>query len=95
MHKDAINHIPKLKHSNLFKAISLVFSLKCWFKGQMISRSHLSLPNAYRLMCFDKNINVDRDVKLLECDYVIACAMVRETHFNLSFNLYSRKLVKK
>ena len=24
------------------------FRLKCWFKGQIISRIHLSLPNAYK-----------------------------------------------
>ena len=29
------------------------FSLKCWFKGQIISIIHLSLPKAYKLMCFD------------------------------------------
>ena len=28
------------------------FRLKCWFKGQIISRIHLSLPNAYKLMCW-------------------------------------------
>ena len=44
------------------------FSLKCWFKGQMISRIHLILPNAYKLMCFDRNINGNRNVKFLECD---------------------------
>ena len=33
------------------------FSLKCWFKGQIISRIHLSLPSAYKLMCFGRNIN--------------------------------------
>ena len=31
------------------------FRLKGWFKGQIISRIHLSLPNAYNLMCFDRN----------------------------------------
>jgi hypothetical protein len=31
-------------------------------------------------MCFDRNINGNRDVKL-ECDYLFACATVRETHF--------------
>ena len=30
-------------------------------------------------MCFHRNINGNRDVKFLECDY--ACAMVCETHF--------------
>ena len=44
------------------------FRLKCWFKGQIVSRIHLSLPNAYKLMCFDRNINGNRDVKFLECD---------------------------
>ena len=43
--------------------------LKCWFKGQIISRIHLSLPNAYKLMCFDRNINVNRDDKFYEWDY--------------------------
>ena len=33
-------------------------------------------------MCFDRNINGNRDVKYLGCDYLFACAMVRETHFN-------------
>ena len=31
----------------------------------MISRIHLSLPNAYKLMCFDRNVNGNRDVKFL------------------------------
>ena len=46
----------------------LDFSLKFWFKGQIISIIHLSLPNAYKLMCFDRNINGNRNVKFLECD---------------------------
>ena len=46
-------------------------SLKCWFKGQIISRIHLILPNAYKLMCFDKTTNGNRDVKILECDYLL------------------------
>ena len=46
------------------------FRLKCWFKGQIISRTHLSLPNAYKVMCFDRNINGNRDIKILECDYL-------------------------
>ena len=37
----------------------------------MISRIHLSLPNAYKLMCFDKNINRNRDVEFLECDQLL------------------------
>ena len=32
------------------------FSLKCWFKGQIICRIHLSLPNAYKQTCFDRYI---------------------------------------
>ena len=39
------------------------FKSKCWSKGQIISRIHLSLPNAYKQMCFDRNINGNRDVK--------------------------------
>ena len=41
------------------------FRLKCWFKGQIISRTHLRLPNVCKLMCFDRNINGNRDVKFL------------------------------
>ena len=33
-----------------------------------MSKIHLSLPNAYKLMCFDRNVNGYRDVKFLECD---------------------------
>ena len=55
------------------------FSLKCWFKGQMISRIHLSLPNAYKLMCFDRNINGNRDAKFLECDYLLVQRCVKLT----------------
>ena len=36
-------------------------------------------------MCFDRNINGNRDVKLLGCDYfrpgLFASARLRETHF--------------
>ena len=46
-----------------------VFRMKCWFKGQIISRIHLSLPNAYTLMCFHRNINRNRDDKFFEWDY--------------------------
>ena len=53
----------------MFYLISLVFRLKCWFKGQIISRIHLSLPNAYKLMCFDRNINGNRNVVFFEWDY--------------------------
>ena len=31
----------------------------------MMSKIHLSLPNAYKLMCFDRNVNGNRDVKFL------------------------------
>ena len=41
------------------------FILKCWSKGQIMSRIHLGLPNAYKLMSFDRNINGNRDVKFL------------------------------
>ena len=34
------------------------FRLKFLFKGQMI---HLNLPNAYKLLCFDRNSNGNRD----------------------------------
>ena len=53
-----------------------------------MSRTHLSLPNAYKLMCFDRNINGNKDVKFLECDY-LSCVMVRETHFSDTNKLYN------
>ena len=31
----------------------------------MITRIHLSPPNTYKLMCFDRNINGNSDVKFL------------------------------
>ena len=34
------------------------------------------LPNAYKLMCFDRNINGNRDVKLM------VTAMREESHFS-------------
>ena len=57
-----------IKNLNIKKVVPQFlwfFRLKCWFKGQIISRIHLSLPNAYKLMCFDRNINGNRDVKFL------------------------------
>ena len=33
--------------------------------GQIISRIYLSLPNAYTLVCFDRNINGNMNVKFL------------------------------
>ena len=30
--------------------------------------TYLIQPNAYKLMCFDRNINGNSDVKFLECD---------------------------
>ena len=35
----------------------------------MITRIHLRLPNAYKLMSFDRNINGNRNVKFYEWDY--------------------------
>ena len=57
-----------IKNLNIKKVVPQFlwfFRLKCWFKGQIISRIHLNLPNAYKLMCFDRNINGNRDVKFL------------------------------
>ena len=33
-------------------------------------------------MCFDRNINGNKDIKFLECDY-LSCVTVRETHFSI------------
>ena len=40
-----------IKNLNIKKVVPQFlwfFRLKCWFKGQIISRIHLSLPNAYK-----------------------------------------------
>ena len=37
----------------------------------MISITHLILLHAYKLMCFDRNMNGNRDDKFLECDYLL------------------------
>ena len=44
------------------------FRLKCLLKGHIISRIQLSRPNAYKLMCFDRNFNGNGNVKLYEWD---------------------------
>ena len=57
-----------IKNLNIKKVVPQFlwfFRLKCRFKGQIISRIQLSLPNAYKMMCFDRNINGNRDVKFL------------------------------
>jgi hypothetical protein len=60
------------------------FTQFLWFfqlkiKGQIISRIHLSLPSAYKLMYFDRNINGNRDV---ECDKLLVQRCVKLTLVN-------------
>ena len=57
--------IKKFNIQTCFFQFLWFFRLKCWFQGQIIPRIHLILPNAYRQMCFDRNINGNRDVKFL------------------------------
>ena len=45
----------------------------------MASRIHQILPNAYNLMCFDRNNNGKRDVKFSECDYLLVKRCVKLT----------------
>ena len=45
----------------------------------MISKIHLILPNAYKLVCFDRNINGNRDVEFLEWDYLLLQRCVKLT----------------
>ena len=40
---------------------------------------HLGLPDAYKLMCFDRNIDGNRDVKFLGCDYLLVQQCVKLT----------------
>ena len=56
------------------------FSLKFWFKGQIISRIHIILPNVYKLMFFGRNINGNRDVKFLIG--ILVTALMKETYFS-------------
>ena len=37
------------------------------------------MPNAYKLMCFDRNINGNKDVKFLECDHLLVQRRVKLT----------------
>ena len=69
------------------------FSLKCWFKchRSRISRIHLSLPNAYKLTCFDRNVNGNRHVKFLECDYLLVQWCVKLTVVIIWMTLSARK----
>ena len=62
-----------------FSQLLWFFNLEYWFKGQITSRIHLSLSNAYKLMCFDRNINGNKNVKFLECDYLLVQRCVKVT----------------
>ena len=46
------------------------FRLKCWLKGRIISRIHLSLPKEYKLMYFSRNNVGYRDDKFFEWYYL-------------------------
>ena len=61
----------KINIQTCFSQFLWFFSLKFWCKGQIISIINLILPNAYKLMCFDRNIYGNSDVKFLECDYLL------------------------
>ena len=66
------NQLITLQNFNIetsFSQFLWFFSLKCGFKGETISRIHLILFNAYKLMCFDRNINGNSHVKFFEWDY--------------------------
>ena len=38
-------------------------------------------------MCFDRNINGNRDVKFLECDYLLVQRCMKLTHFTRNYGL--------
>ena len=71
--------LQKFNIQTCFSQFLWFFSLRFWLKGQMISRIHLILPNVYKLMCFDRNINGNGDVKFLECDYFLVQRSVKLT----------------
>ena len=56
-----------------------------------MSRIHLSLTNAYKLMCFDRNINGNRDVKFLECDYLLVQRCLKLTLAKLLLEILLEK----
>ena len=62
----------------------------------MISRTHLSMPNAYKLCVFIEMSTEIGMLKFLGCDPgLFACAMVHETHFsvgNITFYVKGRGL---
>ena len=47
------------------------------------------LPNAYILMCFDRNIKGNRDVKFLECDYLLMHRCVRLTGWVQTMDVFA------
>ena len=57
----------------------------------MISRISLSLPNAYKLMCFDRNINGIRDVEFLGCDYLLVQRCLKLTLAKLLLEILLEK----
>ena len=66
---------------NYFNQFLWFFSLTCWFKGQIIFRIHLSLPNSYN-WCVLIEISMEIgnwDVKFLECDYLLVQRCVKLT----------------
>ena len=71
MHKDAINHTPKFNVQTCFSQFLWFFSLKCDLKIRKYLEFTEGLPNACKLMCFVKNIYGNRNVKFLECDYLL------------------------
>ena len=79
--KQLITH-QKFNIQTCFSQFLWFFFFWFWFKGPMISRIHLILPNAYKLMCFDRNINGNRDVKFLECAYLLVQQCVKLTLVN-------------
>ena len=52
--------------------------------GLALHQFQLQLPTAYKLICFDKNINGNRDVKILECDYLLVQRCTKLTLANLT-----------
>ena len=71
--------LKKFNIQTCFSQFLWFFTLKCWFKGQIISRIQLNILNAYKMMCFDRNINGNRDVEFLECDYLLMQRCVKLT----------------
>ena len=82
-----------------FRKLLWFFSFKCWFKDQMISRTHLSMPNAYKLCVLIEMSTEIGMLKFLRCDYLLVQWCMKLTlvweilHFMLRAGVFHEYLI--